>query len=218
VELQTIIQGRPVDRRIGNLLWTHVGISGPVVMDASRFWCLARQRGEVADLYGNFLPGWTTEQAREWFLTQSALHPRRSVVKMLSTLIPERLGEVLTRQAGGDPQQASAQVPRTTRDRLLANLTRFQFPVLRDRGWNFAEVTAGGIPLEEINYRTMESKLVPGLYLIGEVLDCDGRIGGFNFQWAWATGRIAGHAVAASLAGPSTGEHGEQMALKERGT
>ena len=77
-------------------------------------------------------------------------------------------------------------------------LTKFRFPVEQDRGWNYAEVTAGGVPLEEINFRTMESKLMPGLYLIGEILDCDGRIGGFNFQWAWATGFLAGRAVSAS--------------------
>ena len=218
VEIQTVVQGRSVDRRTGSLLWTHVGISGPVVMDASRFWCLARERGEAAEVYGNFLPGRTLEHAREWFLAQSAQHPRRSLLKMLSTLVPDRLAEALCRQAGGDPQQASAQVPRTIRDRLLAGLTRFRFPVLRDRGWNFAEVTAGGIPLEEVNYRTMESKLVPGLYFIGEVLDCDGRIGGFNFQWAWATGRVAGRGVAASLAGPATSEHGAQAAMGERRT
>jgi predicted Rossmann fold flavoprotein len=200
VEVQTVIKGRPVDRRTGSLLWTHVGISGPVVMDASRFWCLAREGGEATEVYGKFLPGRTLEQAREWLLAQSAQHPRRSLVKMLAMLLPERLAEALCRHAGGDPQQASAQVSRTIRDRLLTDLTRFRFPVLRDRGWNFAEVTAGGIPLEEINYRTMESKLAPGLYLIGEVLDCDGRIGGFNFQWAWATGRVAGRAVAASVA------------------
>ncbi|HVG02086.1 MAG TPA: aminoacetone oxidase family FAD-binding enzyme, partial [Nitrospira sp.] len=176
VEVQTVIQSKTVDRRTGSLLWTHVGISGPVVMDASRFWCLARERGETAVLYGNFLPGWTTEQAREWFLAQSAQHPRRSLVKLLAALIPEGLAEALCRHAGGDPRQSSGQLPRTIRDRLLASLTRFQFPVVRDRGWNFAEVTAGGIPLEEINYRTMESKLVPGLYFIGEILDCDGRI------------------------------------------
>jgi hypothetical protein len=69
-------------------------------------------------------------------------------------------------------------------------------PVERDRGWDFAEVTAGGVPLHEIDYRTMESRVVPGLYLVGELLDCDGRIGGFNFQWAWATGHIAGQAAA----------------------
>ncbi|HSV90759.1 MAG TPA: NAD(P)/FAD-dependent oxidoreductase, partial [Nitrospiraceae bacterium] len=82
------------------------------------------------------------------------------------------------------------------RDRLIEALTAFRFPVERHRGWNYAEVTAGGVPLEEINYRTMGSKLVPGLYLVGEILDCDGRIGGFNFQWAWATGWIAGRASA----------------------
>jgi predicted flavoprotein YhiN len=71
-------------------------------------------------------------------------------------------------------------------------------PIERDRGWNYAEVTAGGVPLEEIDYRTMESKLVRGLYVIGEILDCDGRIGGFNFQWAWATGFLAGRTVAGS--------------------
>jgi predicted flavoprotein YhiN len=64
------------------------------------------------------------------------------------------------------------------------------------RGWNYAEVRAGGVPLEQTNFRTMESKLVHSLCLIGEILNCDGRIGGFNFQWAWATGLLAGRAVA----------------------
>ncbi|MBX3122991.1 MAG: NAD(P)/FAD-dependent oxidoreductase [Nitrospira sp.] len=199
VEIQTLVEGRSVDRRRGSLLWTHFGISGPVVMDASRFWCLARSRGETAEVMGNFLPGRNAEQAREWFLAQAAQNPRRSLLKMLAESLPERYAEVLCRHAGGDPQLACAQVPRAIRDRLLEALTRFPFPVVRDRGWNFAEVTAGGIPLEEVNFRTMESKLVPGLYLVGEVLDCDGRIGGFNFQWAWATGRVAGRAAAASL-------------------
>ena len=203
VEMQTLVEGRPVDRRTGSLLWTHVGISGPVVMDASRFWCLARARGDKAEVYGNFLPGRHMEQARDWLYAQAAGNPRRSLLKLLGESLPERCAEVLCQDAGGDPQQASGQVPRAVRDRLLAALTRFRFPVLRDRGWNFAEVTAGGIPLEEVNFRTMESKLVSGLYLAGEVLDCDGRIGGFNFQWAWATGRVAGRAAAASLTGDS---------------
>ncbi len=199
VELQTLVEGRSVDRRTGSLLWTHFGISGPVVMDASRFWCLARERGETAQLYGNFLPGRTIDQAREWFLAHTAKNPRRSLLKMFAESLPERYVETLCHHVGGDPQQACGQVSRAIRDRLLTALTRFPFPVVRDRGWNFAEVTAGGIPLEEVNFRTMESKLLPGLYLVGEVLDCDGRIGGFNFQWAWATGRVAGRAVAASL-------------------
>jgi hypothetical protein len=83
---------------------------------------------------------------------------------------------------------------------LVQGLNRFALPVERDRGWNFAEATAGGVPLDEVDFRTMESRKVPGLYLIGEMLDCDGRIGGFNFQWAWATGHLAGRSAAAALA------------------
>ncbi|WHZ24531.1 MAG: NAD(FAD)-utilizing dehydrogenase [Nitrospira sp.] len=203
VELQTVVQGRPTDRRIGSLLWTHFGISGPVVMDASRCWCLAREQGLTVEVYGNFLPGRTADQVRGWFLARATEHPRRSVMKLLAELVPERFAEAFCRHIGCDPQQASSQVPRAIRDRLLAGLTRFRLPVSRDRGWNFAEVTAGGIPLEEVDFRTMESKLVPGLYVIGELLDCDGRIGGFNFQWAWATGRSAGLAATVSLSAAS---------------
>jgi predicted Rossmann fold flavoprotein len=196
VELTTMVKGRKVDSRTGSLLWTHFGISGPVVMDASRFWCLAQEQEEAAAVYGNFLPGKTQEQVRQWFMEEAARHPRRSLGKTFSQLISERFAEALCLHIECDPQKAIAQLPRKDRDHLIEALTKFRFPVEQDRGWNYAEVTAGGVPLEEINFRTMESKLVPGLYLIGEILDCDGRIGGFNFQWAWATGFLAGRAVA----------------------
>jgi predicted Rossmann fold flavoprotein len=199
VELTTMVNGRVVDRRNGSLLWTHFGISGPVVMDASRFWTSAREKGESVDLYVNFLPAMTQESARQWFMEQAAGAPRRSLTKTLAHLVTERFAEALCRYLGINGQTAIAQLPRKDRDRLLVALTKFRLPVQQNRGWNYAEVTAGGVPLEEINFRTMESKLVPGLYLVGEILDCDGRIGGFNFQWAWATGLLAGRAVSASL-------------------
>ena len=199
VEVSTIVDGRPVDTRTGSLLWTHFGISGPVVMDASRFWCLARNQGVSAEVYGNFLPGQTQEQVRQWFVTETRNHPRRSLGNTLAQRLPQRFAESLIQYAGCDGQTAIAQLPRKDRDSLLPLLTKFPFPIVQDRGWNYAEVTAGGVPLEEINFRTMESKVVPGLYLIGEILDCDGRIGGFNFQWAWATGHLAGCAVGRAL-------------------
>lgn len=199
VELTTVLQGRTIDRRTGSLLWTHFGVSGPVVMDASRFWTLARERGERAVLYANFLPSRTQEQARAWLLEEAARQARRSLLKTLAQLMPERLAAALCRHAGCDSLRSVALLPRKDRERLLRTLTRFQIPVVGDRGWNHAEVTAGGVPLEEVNFRTMESKLVPGLYLVGEILDCDGRIGGFNFQWAWATGYVAGRAAAAGI-------------------
>ena len=196
VELTTSVDGNRVDTRTGSLLWTHFGISGPVVMDASRFWTLARERGEKALVSANFLPGLTQEETRAWFMHEAAHHPRRSITNTLALRVPERFAEALCRHATCNPQQAIAQVARADRERVISALTKLTLPIEHDRGWNYAEVTAGGVPLEEINYRTMESKLVPGLYLIGELLDCDGRIGGFNFQWAWATGFQAGRAVA----------------------
>jgi predicted Rossmann fold flavoprotein len=196
VELTTVVAGKPVDSRKGSLLWTHFGMSGPVVMDASRFWTLACEHGDKADVYANFLPEQTREQVRQWFLEETRRHPRRSLANTLALVVPERFGEALCLHVDCDPQRAIAQVPRVERDRLLVALTKLPLPVTTDRGWNYAEVTAGGVPLEEVNFRTMESKLVPGLYFVGEILDCDGRIGGFNFQWAWATGFLAGRAMA----------------------
>jgi len=196
VELTTVVKSRKVDCRTGSLLWTHFGISGPVVMDASRFWTLGHEQRETVEVYGNFLPGQTKEEAKSWFMEQATDNPRRSLLKTWAHQIPERFAEALCSHVECNPRTAAAQLPRKDRDRLLAALTQFKFPVTHGRGWNYAEVTAGGVPLEEINFQTMESKLVPGLYLIGEILDCDGRIGGFNFQWAWATGFLAGRAVA----------------------
>jgi hypothetical protein len=199
VALTTVLTGKAVDVRTGSLLWTHFGVSGPVVMDASRVWTWAHERGDQVEMYLNVLPGRTFEQAKHWFIGQASESPRRSVVKTLALVVPERFAEAACAALGCDPQRAAAQMPRSERNRVLTVLTRLPLPVTGHRGWNVVEVTAGGVPLEEINFRTMESKLVRGLYLIGEILDCDGRIGGFNFQWAWATGHLAGRAAAASV-------------------
>ena len=199
VELTTVVEGREADRRTGSLLWTHFGISGPIVMDASRFWTLATNRGAQADLYGNFVPSRTPDELKAWLTVQATEHPKRSLARTLALLVPERFAHSLCLYCSCDPLKTIAQVPRIDRNRLFDALTRFRFPVERDRGWNFAEVTAGGVPLDEIDYRTMESKVAPGLYLTGEMLDCDGRIGGFNFQWAWTTGWLAGQSAAKSL-------------------
>jgi predicted Rossmann fold flavoprotein len=198
IELTMVVKGSVLYRRTGSMLWTHFGISGPVVMDASRFWTLGHEQGETVEVHGNFLPGQTQEQAKSWLMEQAASNPRRSLLKTWGQQIPERFAEALCSYIECDPKTAVAQLSRKDRDRLLAALTKFRFHIVQDRGWNYAEVTAGGVPLEEINYQTMESKLVPGLYLIGEILDCDGRIGGFNFQWAWTTGLLAGRAATAA--------------------
>ena len=93
--------------------------------------------------------------------------------------------------------QGLSRLNREKRQALVQALTAFAIRVVDGRGYRFAEVTSGGVALDEVNPKTMESRLARGLYFVGEILDVDGRIGGFNFQWAWATGKVAGRAVAA---------------------
>ena len=198
VELSTLMHGKTVDRRTGSLLWTHFGVSGPVVMDASRHWTLARANGQEAQLHCNFFPGQSFAHVEKWLLTMAASRPRGTVSNLLAERLPDRLARALLQEIGIEPSSLLGQLSREQRRVLVHALTNFALPVARDRGWNFAEVTAGGVPLQEIDYRTMESRKMSGLHLIGEMLDCDGRIGGFNFQWAWATGYLAGRACGRS--------------------
>jgi len=195
VELSTFAAGKRVDQRIGHLLWTHLGVSGPVVMDASRHWIMAQANGQSAELRGNFLPGQSFEQVDKALVSTAVTHSRLSLGRLVGEWLPNRLALTLISWVDIDPASTLNALSREGRRRLVHALTNFRLPVERDRGWNFAEVTAGGVPLNEINYRTMESRKVPDLYLVGEMLDCDGRIGGFNFQWAWSTGHLAGRAA-----------------------
>lgn len=197
VELRTVVDGKLADRRTGSLLWTHFGASGPVVLDASRHWTTARAAGRSAVVRCSFLPGEDFTAVERRLLAAAGAHPRASVARALAGTLPERVAEMLVRTAGLDPAGRLADLTRAARRALGHTLADLELPVARERGWDFAEVTAGGVPLDEIDFRTMESRRRAGLHLVGEILDCDGRIGGFNFQWAWATGYLAGRAVAA---------------------
>jgi predicted Rossmann fold flavoprotein len=199
VELSTFVAGRRIDQRAGSLLWTHFGISGPVVMDASRHWTIHHELGEAPTLNCNLLPGETFETSESWLMQSISARPRATLLSHIAGRLPERVANALIRHAGIDPALPAAQLSRDARRALVHTLTALTLPIVQHRGWNYAEVTAGGIPLAEISFRTMESRKVPGLFLAGETLDCDGRIGGFNFQWAWSTGYLAGRGAVANL-------------------
>ena len=207
--------GRIIDRRTGSLLWTHFGVSGPVVMDASRFWVSAKGQGLDPRVSIAFLHGRTFEDVDRWLAGNDSQNRRKTVTAVLSQELPRRLTTVLCGHVQNTLKEQSTKthgrrVPEDLGSTALSQLSRVQrralthalvdllLPVVRDRGWNQAEVTAGGVPLREVNTASMASRKLPGLHLIGEMLDCDGRIGGFNFQWAWATGHIAGRSAAAS--------------------
>jgi predicted Rossmann fold flavoprotein len=187
--------GRVLARESGSLLFTHFGFSGPVVLDISRALLAARRDDPAAALVANFLPGETFESLERYFLDESRKNPRATVGSVLRGRIPERLLDRLA------PSLPIAKLSKDERRRIVRYLVELPLPVDRDRGFDYAEVTAGGVPLTEIDLATMASRPCPGLYLCGEILDVDGKIGGYNFQWAWATGRLAGRGAARDVGG-----------------
>lgn len=189
-ELSVVAEGgRVLARMRGSMLCTHFGLSGPVVLDVSRHWI--EQRGA---LVANLLPGETFESLEELLLAEGKRNPRATIASVLRGRLPERILEAL---AAGLPPLGS--LPKEERRRAVRAIVEQRLPVIGDRGFEYAEVTAGGVPLSEIDPATMASRRCAGLFLCGEILDVDGRIGGFNFQWAWASGRLAGRYAARSL-------------------
>ena len=185
--------GKRLARRRGAALCTHFGLSGPAVMDISRHWIHARHSDPESSLVANFLPGQDRESLDTLLLALGATSPLRF---LQNHGLPERLARHLCESTGIDPSAPGHRLTRPHRKALLRTILECLLPVVGDRGYTFAEATAGGVPLRELHLPTMESRITPGLFLCGEILDVDGHIGGFNFQWAWASGFAAGRAAA----------------------
>jgi hypothetical protein len=197
VEVELTLLGASKPRRFrGPLLFTHFGVSGPVVLDASRHWCQARAEESACELAVSFLPGTDFATAEGWLLEAARLRPGSLLRGSLAERLPASLAVALLGRAGGSEETRLGRLARDTRRRLLAELLDWRPPVRESRGYNVAEVTAGGVPLAEVDPASMESRLAPGLFLVGEILDVDGRLGGFNFQWAWSSAWVAGGGLA----------------------
>ncbi|MFP4143976.1 MAG: NAD(P)/FAD-dependent oxidoreductase [Phycisphaeraceae bacterium] len=191
--------GKVLHRETGPTLLTHFGLSGPAPMNLSRHWIAARAKEPGVTLAANLVGGRSFEAVERELIEGARRRPRAGVASRVQRWLPERLAAALVEQAAGTaPSAPAGQMTRDARRAIVHGLTALPLPVVRDRGWLHAEVTAGGVPLEEVNLRTMASKRCEGLYLCGEILDVDGRIGGYNFQWAWCSGRLAGQGAASS--------------------
>jgi len=180
----------------GPMLWTHFGVSGPVALNASRHWLRARLEGADVDARVSVLPDETFESLESWLLEQQRDRPRASVRSALASRLPASVAEAWLSIAQVDAAQTLSHLARDARRVVITALLDTPLHVRDSRGYNYAEVTAGGVPLSEIDPATMESRVRPGLFVIGEVLDVDGRLGGFNFQWAWSSAWVAAHAIA----------------------
>ncbi|MBI2839510.1 MAG: NAD(P)/FAD-dependent oxidoreductase [Acidobacteria bacterium] len=189
---------RPMARIRGSMLWTHFGISGPAVLDISRFWLRERLEGRDAELRASFLPDEDFESAERLLIKIGSARGALSLEKAMASLLPARLAAAILATLGMDPGTQLAHLSRADRRRLLHALLDWPLPVTGSRGYNYAEVTAGGVPLDELDLRTMESRRCPGLHLVGEILDVDARIGGFNFQWAWSSAWVAARGLSDS--------------------
>jgi predicted Rossmann fold flavoprotein len=200
VSVTVTIVGRDAARTstaTGGFLFTHRGYSGPSVLDVSH----VITRSRLEDAAAHLTVQWTALDDRAW---EAALRPEgtRTVAGVLRRNLPDRLADALSELADVSGTRELAQLTRQERRRLIDVLVRGQLPWTGDEGYKKAEVTGGGVSLAEIDPRTMESKIHPGLFLCGEVLDAFGPIGGYNFLWAWATGRAAGRAAGGRMTNP----------------
>jgi predicted Rossmann fold flavoprotein len=178
----------------GGLLFTHNGYSGPAVLDVSHV--VARTAGGSP---ARLVVRWTERDEKAWDAALGRRGPR-TVLRALSTVLPHRLAGTLLAAASVDPRRTLSNLTRPERHRLIETLVRGELAWTGTEGYKKAEVTGGGIALSEIDPRTLESRRHKGLFLCGEMLDAFGPIGGYNFQWAWATGRAAGLGAARMVA------------------
>jgi predicted Rossmann fold flavoprotein len=179
--------GRALCTRTRPILFTHKGLSGPAPMDLAGDVEEAQGRGAVRF---DFAPQQREHELDARWLAAAREHGTRRADAVLPPELPERLRAALCELAGGNPTLANWS--KEQRRALLAVVKGLRVPVAASLGYDHAEVTRGGVALAEVDPRTMRSKLCPGLFLCGELLDVDGPIGGFNFQAAFATGRLAG--------------------------
>jgi predicted Rossmann fold flavoprotein len=187
-----------VARDRGEVLFTSYGVSGPPILQISRKAGELIQAGERPWLKLRLFDTISSEEMGRLLSERWQNMPRKTLEISLVGLIPKRLIPVLLREAGvADLRCRVANLAAGEREKIAGILTGWMLPVRGTMSWQYAQVTAGGVATVGVDPRTMESKAVPGLYLCGEVLDIDGACGGYNLQWAWSSGYIAGSSAAA---------------------
>ena len=175
-------------RNSGEVLFTEYGVSGPAIFDLSRS---VSAGGSDLTCLLNFFPDWEEAEVLHWLSQRQAAMAAHEASTLLTGSCHTRLGQMICKSAGFTNQRAAG----LTRDdlrRIAKQATHFALPITGTCGFDQAQVTAGGLDTSEFDPRTLQSRLVPGLYACGELLDIDGDCGGYNLQWAWSSGRLAG--------------------------
>lgn len=182
--------GEVLARNRGEVLFTEYGVSGPVIFDISR---TAATGGDGLTVTLDLFPDWEQREALDWLRQRRQSAGDREAGTLLTGALHSRLGQMVCKAAGFTNQRAAGLSDGDLR-RIAAQVKGFALPITGVCGFDQAQVTAGGLRCGEFDPHTMESRLVPGFYACGEVLDIDGDCGGYNLQWAWSSGHAAGAA------------------------
>ena len=200
VQLTLVVDGKRHFFCRDSFLFTHFGFSGPAALDISRHYLRAKGQKQIM---ANFIPEHSETSLQEYLRQAGQKNPCKTLRGVLIGLMPQRLADVILKKTGIEATLPMNQLDRASRQRLIAGCVCYPLDVTGSLGYSKAEVTAGGMDWAEINPKTLESKLEPGLFFAGEILDVDGRIGGFNFQWAWASGQAAAQGIIRKNSGTS---------------
>lgn len=192
-EVNITLTEKPLVAQKGELLFTHYGISGPVVLDLSRHIIDANHT-----LIINFFPNDNTAEVGRLLEERQKTFPKRTLVNSLEGLLPKKLCAVLVTELPISQTRLLGEFPKKELHQIAQQLTHWSVTVKQPRPFSESMITAGGVATNEVNPRTMESIIAKGLYLAGEVLDIDGVSGGYNLQFAWSTGYLAGISASAS--------------------
>ena len=187
--------GKKLTDDFGEMLFTHFGVSGPIILSLSNMAAEALSKGMEVELAIDLKPALSEEKLDARIQRDFATYSRKQLVNGMKDLLPQRLIPVVCDMAYLDEEKFINQISREERKRLLDTLKHFVVPITGTRPIAEAIVTAGGVSVKEINPKTMESKLIKGLYFAGEVMDVDGYTGGFNLQAAFSSGYAAGVAT-----------------------
>lgn len=188
--------GEKIGSEFGEMLFTHFGVSGPIILSLSNLAAKALDEGKEVELHIDLKPALSEEKLDARIQRDFTQYSKKQLANGMKDLLPQRLIPVVCDMAYLDEEKFINQISREERHRLLAALKNFCVPITSTRPLAEAIVTAGGVSVKEINPKTMESKLIRGLYFAGEVMDVDGYTGGYNLQAAFSSGHAAGVAAA----------------------
>ena len=189
--------GEKIGSEFGEMLFTHFGVSGPIILSLSNLAAKALDEGKEVELHIDLKPALSEEKLDARIQRDFTQYSKKQLANGMKDLLPQRLIPVVCDMAYLDEEKFINQISREERHRLLAALKNFCVPITSTRPLAEAIVTAGGVSVKEINPKTMESKLIRGLHFAGEVMDVDGYTGGYNLQAAFSSGHAAGEAAAA---------------------